>query len=122
VARVGDSDRSDAPVERALVDGRLDAIETTRNRWCAPVVEVDLPPSLASTSAIGFSWRSDLLLVASVGNTFCGSRFCSVADWCSSETASVETAARAWGRDPKTSSVSVAAAEWGDEVVWCCCR
>jgi hypothetical protein len=65
----GDIDCVDAPVERALVDGRLDAIETTRNRWCAPTVEVDLAPGLASMSAIGFSWRSDLLLVASVGDT-----------------------------------------------------
>jgi hypothetical protein len=36
--------------------------------------------------------------------------------------ASVETTARARGRDPKMSSVPVAAAEWGDEVVWCYCR
>jgi hypothetical protein len=65
VARAGDSDRADAPVESALVDRRLDAIETMRNRWCAPTVEVDLPPGLASTSAIGseryafgcFHWR-----------------------------------------------------------------
>jgi hypothetical protein len=61
VAGAGDSDRADALMERALVDGRLDAIETMRNMWCAPAMEVDLPPGLASTSAIGFSWRSDLL-------------------------------------------------------------
>jgi hypothetical protein len=69
VAGAGDSDHADAPMERALVDGRLHAIETTRNRWCAPAVEVDLPLGLASMSAIRFSWRSDLLLVASVGDT-----------------------------------------------------
>jgi hypothetical protein len=74
VAGADDSDRADAPVERAFVDGRLDAIETW-NRWCSPVVEVDLPPGLASTSAIGLSWQSDLLLVASVGDT----RFVAVA-------------------------------------------
>jgi hypothetical protein len=50
VAGAGDSVDADAPVERALVDGRLDAIETTRNRLCTPAVEVDLPPGLASTS------------------------------------------------------------------------
>jgi hypothetical protein len=56
VAGAGGNDHVDAPVERALVDGRLDAIETTRNRWCPPTVEVDLLPCLTSTSTIGFSW------------------------------------------------------------------
>jgi hypothetical protein len=53
---------------------------------------------------------------------FCGGCFCFVADWCSSETGPVETVARAWGRDPETSSVLVTVAEWGNEVVWCYCR
>jgi hypothetical protein len=93
-----------------------------RNMWCAPSVEVDLSPGMASTSAIGFSWWSDMLLVASVGDTFCGSRFCSAADWCSSETALVETTVQVRGRDLETSNVPVATVEWDDEVVWCCCR